>query len=259
MEYREGTGRVTEVKLNRKAGGEMLRIAVVDDEREFQKQMRQYLSRYETEENQKFQVTEFLDGLDIAENYQGLWDIIFMDIKMKHMDGLAAARKIREYDSNVILIFITTMGKYAINGYEVEALDFVVKPMDYEQFRIKMRKAQNAVKKQSVKKYLMLAKDGHKERVSTDDIFYVEVKNHNLHYVTAEQTYVVRGKLGDAEKELTGIQFARCSQSYLVNLKHVIRVEKEQIQVGADWLTLSRARKKTFLQELADYLEAGYQ
>lgn len=237
----------------------MLRIAIVDDEREFQEQMREYLSRYEKEEQQQFQVTVFADGLDIVEKYQGCWDIIFMDIKMKHMDGMAAARKIREYDPKVVLIFITTMGNYAIHGYEVEALDFVLKPMDYEQFRLKMQKAQNAVKKQRLKKYLMLAKDGHKERVSTDDIFYVEVKNHNLHYVTADQVYVVRGKLGDLEKELTGMQFTRCSQSFLVNLKHVTRVEKEQIQVGNDWLTFSRARKKSFLQELTDYLEAGYQ
>lgn len=236
----------------------MLRIAVVDDEVEFQEQMKAYLTRYEEESGQSIQVTVFSDGLSITEDYQACWDIIFMDIKMKHMDGMAAARKIREYDSKVVLIFITTMGKYAIQGYEVEALDFVVKPMEYEQFRLKMQKAQNAVARQSAGKYLMLNHDGHKERVSTDEIFYVEVKNHNLHYVTAGHTYVVRGKISDLEKELEGLWFSRCSQSYLVNLRHVIRVEKERLQVGNDWLSFSRARKKPFLQELADYLEAGY-
>lgn len=242
----------------RNGGGNMTRIAIVDDEVCFQEQMKEYLSRYEKEEGERFQVSVFTDGLGIAENYQGQWDVIFMDIKMKHMDGMTAARKIREYDSRVILIFITTMGNYAIEGYEVEALDFIVKPLEYVQFRMKMRRALNAVRKGDMKKYLLLAREGHKERVSSDDIFYIEVKNHSLHYVTDVHTYVVRGRLGDAEKELEGFHFARCNQSYLVNLKQVVRVEKEQVQVGGVFLVLSRTWKKSFLRELSDYLEAGY-
>lgn len=236
----------------------MLRVAVVDDEQEFREQMEEYLSCYEREENEGLSVTTFADGMDITEKYQGNWDIIFMDIKMKHMDGMAAARKIRGYDPRVILIFITTMGNYAINGYEVEALDFVVKPLSYELFQAKMRRAVNAAKKRGTNRYLMLAVDGHKERVSSDDVLYVEVKNHSLHYVTAGQTYVVRGRLGDVEKELADSHFARCNQSYLVNLKQVVRVEKEQVWVGNCRLTFSRTWKKTFLQALSDYLEAGY-
>ena len=104
----------------------------------------------------------------------------------------------------------------------------------------------------------MLAVDGHRERVSSDDVLYVEVKNHSLHYVTAGQTYVVRGRLGDVEKELADFHFARCNQSYLVNLKQVVRVEKEQVWVGNCRLTFSRTWKKAFLQALSDYLEAGY-
>ena len=112
----------------------MIRIAVVEDEKESQEQLVSYISRYEKESEKKFEVTVFSDGMDIVENYDPVWDIIFMDIRMKHLDGMQAAEKIRKYDPAVVLIFITTMAQYAIRGYEVDALDFVLKPVAYAQF-----------------------------------------------------------------------------------------------------------------------------
>lgn len=114
------------------------------------------------------------------------------------------------------------------------------------------------VEKQGKKKYVMLQKDGRKEKVSSDDILYIEVRNHNVYYVTAHENYTMRSSMAEAEKEFADYHFSRCNQAYLVNLKNVISVDKDDVQVGTYHLPFSRSRKKPFLQELSQFLEAGY-
>ena len=97
-----------------------------------------------------------------------------MDIEMPHMDGMEAARRIRAVDPAVVIVFITNMARYAVKGYEVDALDFVLKPVTYPQFAMKMKKAA-AIAAGRERRYLLLPKDGVEQRVSTDDILFVEV------------------------------------------------------------------------------------
>ena len=236
----------------------MLSIAVVDDEKAFSTQLSHMLRRWGDTHGADMEITCFDDGLDIAENFKSKWDIIFLDIQMKHLDGLAAARAIRACDSEVVLIFVTTMAQYAINGYEVDAFDYILKPLSYPQFEIRMNKAAREVEKKKVHSYVFLKKYSDTVRLSTDDILYIEVVGHTLRYVTAEETYEKRETIGEAEKALSGLPFARCSLSYLVNLKRIDRVSKDSVYVGGHELPISRNRKKEFLQSFSDYLEAGF-
>ena len=116
----------------------MKHIAVVEDDSSASQQIQNYLSLYQKENEQEFSVTVFADGLSILEDYHPIWDIILMDIEMPLMDGMTAAKCIRELDQSVIIIFITNMAKYAIKGYEVGALDFVLKPVSYFAFSLKI-------------------------------------------------------------------------------------------------------------------------
>lgn len=236
----------------------MIRIAVVEDEAQYQKMLCSYVERFAREHTVELQTEIFADGMDLVEDYQGGYDIILMDIKMKHMDGMTAAHSIRRVDSAVVIIFITTMAQYALDGYEVDALDFVLKPVEYGRFEPKLQKAIGVVEKQAKKKYIMLQHEGRREKVSTDDILYLEVKNHNIYYMTEHRTYVMRASMAEAEKELAPYHFSRCNQAYLVNLKHVISVDKDDVQVEGYRLPFSRSRKKQFLQDLSRYIEAGY-
>jgi DNA-binding LytR/AlgR family response regulator len=114
------------------------------------------------------------------------------------------------------------------------------------------------VEKKKAHSYVYLKKYSDVVKVSTDDILYIEVAGHTLRYVTAGETYERRATIGDAEKELAGLPFARCSLSFLVNLKRIDRVSGDTVVIGPHSLPLSRNRKKEFLQAFSDFLEAGF-
>ena len=116
----------------------MIRLAIVEDEDLYANQLIEFVNRFKQESNEVFNIVRFRDGDEIVERYKATYDIIFMDIQMQFMDGMAAAKRIRELDSEVIIMFITNMTNYAIMGYEVGALDYIVKPIDYFSFRKKI-------------------------------------------------------------------------------------------------------------------------
>ena len=236
----------------------MLSIAVVDDEKVFSDRLDSFIKKYCKEQEIEAEVTCFEDGLDITDDFKAKWDIIFLDIQMKHLNGLDTARRIREADSEVIIIFVTTMAQYAINGYEVDAFDYVLKPVEYPQFALRMAKAVKAVEKKRAHTFLYLKKWNDWVKVSTDDLLYIEVSGHTLKYVTDTETYEKRATIGDAEAELDGLHFSRCSLSFLVNLKRIDRISKDTVIIGGHQLPISRNRKKEFLQAFTDYLEANF-
>ena len=97
----------------------MLQIAIVEDEADLAQQTKDNVVRYLNEHGLEGNIAVFNDGMDIAENYKPIWDILLLDIEMPLLDGMSAAQKIRELDATVVMIFITRMAKYAIKGYEV--------------------------------------------------------------------------------------------------------------------------------------------
>ncbi|MFC2620775.1 MAG: LytR/AlgR family response regulator transcription factor, partial [Pauljensenia sp.] len=107
----------------------MVRIAVVEDEAVSRTLLRDYLTRYGEERALHIDATYFTDGAAIIGDYKPVYDIILMDIQMAHVDGMSAARAIREVDQEVILVFITSAPQFAINGYEVGALSYLLKPL----------------------------------------------------------------------------------------------------------------------------------
>lgn len=234
-----------------------MNIAIVEDEISYKEQLLKCLRQYETDKNAVFNITIFSDGMDITENYSGNWDIIFLDIKMNLMDGLEAAQLIRNQDSKVILIFITSMVQFAVNGYEVDALDFVVKPITYPKLKLTMDKASARINSNANIKYLMLPSINGIKRVSTDELLYIEVRQHNLYYYTESSEYVKRETMKSAVELLSDYNFVRCNNSFLVNLKNVTAVQGNEVIIGKYSIPLSRSKKKDFIQNLSQYLLDG--
>lgn len=234
----------------------MLRVAIVEDDPTCSALLQEFLSRYGDENGEALDVTVFADGLDIVENYRPVYDVILLDIEMPQLDGMTAAQRIRAFDPTVVLIFITNMAQYAIRGYEVDAMDFVLKPVNYFAFSLKLKKAVSAIRVRA-KRELMLPLDGGMKRVPAADISYIEVLGHKLNVHVGNVLYTLSGSLREMEELLAGEHFVRCNKCYLVNLRHITDVRQNTLTAGGNELQISRPRKKEFLQALTDYYGGG--
>lgn len=230
----------------------MIQIAVVEDEQEYVDTITEYLRRYEQEQNTKIQITVYRDGDGITEAYKAQFDIILMDIQMKFVDGMTAAEEIRRMDSEVIIIFITNMTQYAIRGYEVGALDYILKPVTYFAFSQKLKKAVTRLEKRKKISVLVQIKGG-MIRLNAGDIYYVESQGHNLIYHTADGEYTSYGTMKSVEEELGQYGFCRGNKCYLINLEHVDGIRDKCAVVQGKSLQLSRPRLNGFMQELTRY------
>ena len=231
----------------------MCTIAIVDDEKEEIEKLSELIRRYFAENGGDCSISAFYDGEAFIKNYNHAYDIIFLDIDMKQMNGLKTAKMIRKTDEKTAIIFVTKMARYAINGYEVNALDFIVKPVDYFSFSLKMKKAMNYISSNRDKKILL--RNGESDvLLSSSDILYVEVLNHYLIYHTKKGVYKIWGALYEVAEKLGDAGFALCNRCYLVNLSYVSSVIKNVVTIGDQELTISRYKKKEFLEKLASFL-----
>ncbi len=231
----------------------MIRIAIVEDDAYDMARLKECLLQYAQESRQRFEVLEFSDGEDIATDYTADYDIILMDIEMRFMDGMKAAAAIREADQDVVIIFITNMPQYAIQGYKVNALDYMLKPISYFSFSESMSKAIKRVKN-TEKQYVVISTKGGKMRLDVSRICYVEVLDHTLIYHTTEGKFIAKGTLRDAENQLDRCHFFSCNRCYLVNLHYVDNYQGNIVYVDGDAIQVSRSRRKVFLDILNEYM-----
>ncbi len=232
----------------------MLRIAIVEDDPLYQQELQDYLGTFENEKAIEMEVSLFNDGDMICRQYNFDFDIILMDIEMKFMDGLSAARYIRDRDEEVVLIFITNMPQYVMKGYEVEALDYILKPIDYFSFSQKLERAINRMNRRIEKSILVNVKGGMR-KVSVNLIRYIEVRDHDLIYHMKKEQIFSRGSsMRAVEKQMQEGQFYRCHNCYLVNLKYVEAFVDNEVLVDGERVLVSRSKKRGLIDALNDYI-----
>lgn len=202
-------------------------------------------------------MSRFTDAIAFLENYVPRYDIVFMDIQLPDMDGMTASRRLRALDRDVILIFVTNMANYAVSGYEVDALDFIVKPVSYFPFTVKLERALGRLDGNAGGGSVLLSTAEGAVCVRPCDVRYVEVMKHTLIYHTTTGDLTVYGSLKNAESALPAVRFVRCNSCYLVNLRYVKRVTGYTALVGGDELAISHSRRRDFLRALGEYIGKG--
>lgn len=231
-----------------------MKIAVVEDQQETRECLCGFIKKYTEEQKIPAEVVPFADGAILAEGYKPGFDILFMDVEMPGLDGFATAEKIRETDPDVVLIFVTNMAQYAIRGYEVDALDYVLKPVNYYQFSTKLSRAVQRVQRRKGGQIILQLAGGGIQLLDTGEIFYLETRSRMLYYHTAKGEFAVRASLQSAEKQLQPYHFVRCNQCYLVNLSYVRGIENDFALVQNDRLEISRRQRNAFLTAVASYV-----
>ncbi len=230
----------------------MVRIGIVEDEAASAAVIADYLGRY-AEESGKEIHCRFFDRADVFLGaFRSDFDIIFMDIEMPGLSGMDAAGKLREIDQNVILVFVTNIQQFAIKGYAVSALDYILKPINYFALSSFMDKAIRILGGREPKELMIKCVDGLR-RVLLSQIYYIEVRRHKLIYYTADGDLESWGSLNELEKTYPA-DFCRCHVGYLVNMQHLLRIEGDDAIVGRSRLKISRSRKRCFLASFAKYL-----
>jgi len=238
-------------------GDVMISIAIVEDDDREASILEEHIRKFGETYEEAFEIERFKNAFSLLENYRHVYDIIFMDIIMPQINGMEAARKLRELDTVVTLIFVTNMAKYAVNGYEVDALDFILKPVLYSTFSMKFKKALSKISS-NVGFDIMVSRKGGIVYLSSRKIIYVEVAGHRLKYHLRDEVVEGYGALSDLEKQLKSSNFVRCNSCYLINPQYISRVQGYIVtMINGEELLISHPKKKLFMMQLADWLGGG--
>ena len=167
------------------------------------------------------------------------YDLVCLDIDMEGRDGIETAKEIRKQDEEIQIIFVTNLAHMAIRGYEVRALDFILKPVNFYSFSMKIQNAISMIQNKKSKTIVISTMNG-VVRFSTNELYYAEVDGHYIYYHTKDGFYKQKQSMKELEDLLAGLSFKRCNNCYLVNLKYVDAVDRDDVKVGGEWLKISR-------------------
>lgn len=231
----------------------MIKVAVVEDDKTLAEDLIAFLKRYEEEKKEEIRVRHFPCTTDFL-SYNGRFDIVFMDIQFKNdMNGLEASHRLRKNDTVATIIFVTSFEQFAVKGYEVGAFDFIVKPVAYGDFSLRLTRALQHVSKEN-RDFIKIRSKGNIVLVPVKDIKYIEVIKHSLLFHTLNGVIEGSGSLNEMEKSLADKYFVRSNHCYLVNLWYVKGVEDFTLNLDGEELAISRSKKKEFMSELNRYL-----
>ena len=223
----------------------MYKLLMIEDDAVEADVLREHARRYAEERGEEFSVTWYRSALELTGGEQP-FDLIFMDIDMPGINGMEAAELLRTYDTETPLIFVTNLAQYAVRGYEVQAIDFMVKPVTYGSFRLRMNKAMRYVARGSQESLAVQVSREETRVISLSSIAAVEVTNHDLTYhLDGDEDLVVHGSLSAIAERLLAAGFVRVSKSCMVSMGHIraFRGDAVTLRDGSQY-PMSRSMKR---------------
>lgn len=234
----------------------MIRIAVCDDERVTRDSIVKALKKYQDDNKVEIEVLEFASADTLLINYPKNIDLLLLDIYMPGVDGMDAARSIREFDPAVNIIFITTMYQRAIEGYKVRAFGFIRKPVSYEEFSHEISAAiKNIEQRKEKDHHISIRSSGKTYRIPVSKISYCEVRGHYISLCVDGEIREYRCSIRELEEELGNYGFFRCHASYLVAADAITEIGQTEILLkDGTSVPVSQRRRKAFMSALSEYL-----
>lgn len=231
-----------------------LKIAVVENENDEAIKNKNLILQYAKEKEIEIDISLFPDAKSFLNNPPFSFDCVFLDIDMPGMNGMDAASLFREKDKDADIVFVTNLPQFAIGGYKVQALDFVLKPTNYSDFAMALDKVKD--KKSKEEKSGFVLKNGSIiQHFKNKEVLYIEMRRHDLFvYEDDDTVFSTRGTMKGIEEELNKDVFVKINSGIIVNLAKVRRVEGDTvIMENKATLPISRRHKKEFGMSLSNF------
>lgn len=233
----------------------IVKIALLEDEEEECVLTESMLGRFFSAAGIDYEIVHFADAESFLSHGSAFTDfhLLLMDIILpgSRQNGIDLAREVRKANRDVAIMFITKTVQFAINGYEVDAVDYVVKPLVYEDFALKLKKAMRYILLHT-EKFIVLNTKGGAVRIGESRIYYIEVMLHYLVVHTKKGDITVRGSMKSI-LPLLSASFARSANSYIVNLRHVENVKDNTVTVHGVPVPITKSYKAEFLRAFSAY------
>ena len=218
-----------------------INIAIIDDEKVQLELLEKYVRNWASEKNIRVITEAFYsaESFDFSWSMDKKYNILLLDIQMSGQNGIELAKKIRKEDNMANIIFITAIPDYIGEGYEVEAINYLIKPIKEEKLYECLDRALQRIPKEE--KTILIDVDGEIRRIIQHDILYVEAFSHSIDISTVDGKYTTRKNISAIEKELDENIFIRCHRSYIVGLRYIKRIGKNQLELdNGDLIPVSR-------------------
>lgn len=177
-------------------------------------------------------------------------DLVFLDIDMPDINGL---QLVNHFKSRPLIVFTTAHSEYALQSYEVEALDYLLKPFDYARFLTAVTKAQDRLQPSSSSnvEYLFINTGTQKQRIFLADLCYLSGEGNYVKYQTSQTSYLVRSSIKEALQNLPAHQFVQIHRSYIVSLPHIDKVEDNHVFIGQKALPIGATYRVDFHKRIS--------
>ncbi|MBR5181821.1 MAG: response regulator transcription factor [Clostridiales bacterium] len=232
-----------------------MRIAICDDEEKYRLELKTILNKLLI--NIDCDIDTFSDGNILVSAFRDRpYDLLFLDIEMPEVDGITLAKKLRSLSEKVFIVFLTSHIEYALEGYEVNALRYLTKPVNIDKLKEVLKYVQD---QQTSSRQIIIKEDGDEIVIDVNDVIYMEAMNQNVRIVTRSGEHTIRYNIGDFEEQLKNDGFYRIHRGYLISLSKVKKLSKGDVimELGKDEVSLpvSRSNLKPLKDALYSYVE----
>ncbi len=231
----------------------MIQIAVCDDEQTVCQEISQEIAHFLSGQAVEFTVRQYTDAAAFCAQMD-TFDLVYLDIRMPELDGITLARQIRSRELACIVVFITGLRDYMLDAFDVEALDYICKPIERARLRRSVERALQQIAHRQETGILIQTAHWCKA-VKLSAIYYCEVINRKIYLHTTEGVLEYYGKLKEMEKQLDA-RFFKCHRSYLVNLDHLKMYQDGEIVLeNGSRIPVSRLRHQELMEKMLEYMK----